>query len=83
MSEHKNKKQDEIKGSEYRKVQLRLKELKHRGKYVAVASPSDEWYERRFPGYIERKRQAAEKKRKDAELTERKKNTTLIGKEAL
>ena len=66
MSEHKNKKPGEIKGPEYRKVQLRLKELRHRGKYVAVASPSDEWYERRFPGYIERKRQAAEKKRKDA-----------------
>ena len=66
MSEHKNKKQDEIKGSEYRKVQLRLNALCRRGKYVAVASPSDEWYERRFPGYIERKRQAAEKKRKDA-----------------
>lgn len=66
MGEHKFKEIGKVKGSEYRKVQARLKALRKRGRYVAVASPSDEWYERRFPGYIERKRKAEEEKRKAA-----------------
>lgn len=65
MGEHKHN-DGQVKGSDYRKAQARLKALRKRGRYVAVASPSDEWYERRYPGFIERKRKALEAKRKAA-----------------
>jgi hypothetical protein len=66
MGEHKFKEIGKVKGSEYRKTQARLKALRKRGRYVAVASPSDEWYERRYPGFIERKRKAAEEAKRKA-----------------
>lgn len=72
MGEHKFKEEGKAKGMEYRKAQARLKALRKRGRYVQVASPSDAWYERRFPGYIERKRKAEETKRKAAANTAKK-----------
>ncbi len=64
MGEHKDR--DGIKGAGYKKGQRQVK----RGRYVRVASPSDDWFERRFPGFKARKAEILRQKQEEAAKAE-------------
>jgi hypothetical protein len=72
MSEHKAKAPGEIKGDAYKQEQRKPLPAK----WAVQAKLGPKWPMRHLPGYLKRK--AEEAKRKEAELTNAKKDTTLI-----